>query len=509
MSIPRRNLLGILLTFVTGIALLLIATLQTSSAQSEEEDSTYEYVGLPESYFVSADTINEWIEAEDIESMRAHAWNLWSGLTADTPYVNSNGVVIPVWDTWYTPYDVFTVGPNAADDIGSAHEFNDFAQLSGVHTGASTSNVDLLGFNKFNQQYADHIWENNYYTADGLLDVMNSCEPDTICAIQPFTNDAVSMKPVFIPISSSGITIVPVWRGVFPINTSEDPSTSWLDYSTAGVGSSTWLQCVAIDMTGTYAPGTVIDNITSTTDTTDQLLVSCNQATVVSVDDFYHIPVTANDLNFNGQPNQTINQLNMDTLRVESKAVADGDEAIFVASHVTTREIPNWVWFTVWWSPNPNTGTQIAIEYPTTQDAIADGAMYDNYPGGGEDRPADIAAPWNNYTICTNYQYVSPLQGDDAPRNPDLTPEFCFNPYLEAGFSQNDVGPMGGINTNCMACHGNANWNGHNITPSLGYTSAMYIPRNDPQFDGLLQLDFAWSISGNVNPPTPEATEAP
>jgi hypothetical protein len=415
-------------------------------------------------------------------------------------------VTMPIWDTWFTPYDVFTVGPDAADDLGSAHEFHITRQLTSLHGSPANAADALLGFNKFSREYVNHIWDNDYYTTEGLLAVQEGCESEglTLCPINNFPFSGVSLKPVFLPVSSNGVTIIPVWRGVFPTGTSENPSTTWTIDSSDGVGANTWLQCVAIDTSGTYNVGDVITDITSANDSQGDVLISCSEATVVSMDEFYHLTVTQEDLDVSQvqQPFLSkISQLDTESNEVQQQAIQAGDSGVFVAMHITTREIPQWVWMTIWWSLQPEVGTQLPIQYATTQDVIGDGAMYDNYPGGGADRPDSIGAPWNNYIFCTNYQYVNPAQDLDDPPNSELPPEICFNPYLEAGFPHNVTPPNGGINTSCMACHGNANWNGRNIPNAPGYISAQYIPRNDAQFDNVLQTDFVWSISGNVQPP--------
>ena len=508
-----RNILIVSVAIVVfGILLALLVSQNTGSDNdeqasdeevvetvvSDENEWNYSYVGLPDGVLISDPTIIDvWRQEENLAAMREHAWATWVAMTTDSGFVAPSGEAMPVWDTWYTPYDLYQNPPSSADDLGSAHDFNATAQHVGIHTDTRLES-DLLGFNKFNQPYVDHIWSNNYETTEGLSAALDSCEDGAICAIENFPFNAVSTKPVFMPVSANGITIIPVWRGIYPTGTSENPSTTWTIDSTAGVGSETWLQCVAIDTTGTYNIGDEITGIDGGSN------LSCTSASVVSMDDFYQLTIMADDLTKQGneQGFQNINQLNAETNAIEETAVAAGDMAVFVAMHVSTREIDQWVWFTVWWSPTPDDGIQIPIQYMTTQDAIEDGAMYDNYPGGGADRPESLDGTiWENYVICTNYQYVSPAQGLNDPRNPDLTPEFCFNPYLEALFTQEQVAPMGGINTNCMACHGNANWDG-----DLGYTSAMYIPRNDPQFDGLLQTDFAWSISTYVATPEPPSS---
>jgi len=59
----------------------------------------------------------------------------------------------------------------------------------------------------------------------------------------------------------------------------------------------------------------------------------------------------------------------------------------------------------------------------------------------------------------------------------------------------NDVGAQ----TNCMSCHGQANWNPNNVANAPDYTGDRYIDMNSPQFKGTLKVDFLWSIPGNAH----------
>ena len=69
---------------------------------------------------------------------------------------------------------------------------------------------------------------------------------------------------------------------------------------------------------------------------------------MVSVNDFYHFPLTPADFTastdpLNGAvlfPNNPLSQ----------SGFAPGDFAILVAMHVATREVPNWTWQTFWWT---------------------------------------------------------------------------------------------------------------------------------------------------------------
>lgn len=98
---------------------------------------------------------------------------------------------------------------------------------------------------------------------------------------------------------------------------------------------------------------------------------------------------------------------------------------------------------------------------------------------------------------------VWPNQPINGGTNQGVSPVISFNPYLEAGFGPkvfsvpNDLDSklQYGVQTNCMTCHALATKSGNN-----GYSTDQYISMNDGKFFlGDVQLDFAWSIQGNIN----------
>jgi hypothetical protein len=139
---------------------------------------------------------------------------------------------------------------------------------------------------------------------------------------------------------------------------------------------------------------------------------------------------------------------------VEPDAEA-GDYAVLIGMHLTTKEIPDWVWGTFWWHDRPNDGPFAA------------------------NRPASVAGVWRNYLMDVAYSM-------ETPREYDGTPDAVFNPYLEAGFPD-------GLASNCMTCHQRAVWPsgpGDFLPVTRGAR-----PANDPVFRNSTKLDFLWSIS--------------
>ena len=493
---------------VTGLALVLIlgtVFYQTGAASVHAQDEgSYSYVPLPDGIIINDPTVIEgWIGADDIASIRAHAWDLWGGMTTSSGQ-SYNGVDLPIWDTWYSGHDVYDIGPASAADAalrGSPHDLEMPRQLSGDVSGMSADDAEaVLSFNKFDWDAANHIWSNGYWLVPTLNDLVSQCDPSkppSSCAIQPFPTAAIATKPVFSLVAQDGITVLPVWEGVVPGET-----TTWQIGDTSGSPTeSTWMQCVAIDTTGANPPGAVID-------------VTCNnmamKATVVSLDDFFNFAVTQADVDQLNSSQQAPNVQTAQLADGTTHNIAVGDSLVFVAMHVTTRELDQWAWQTFWWSPEPDDPTPVTFPPTTynTEEVYNEGKMYVNYPGSGADRPASIEAPWNHYVMCTNYQFVVPNQPLTGGTNVGTAPDLCFNPYLETAFSASAVGPGyfppgGGINTNCTTCHGQATWGGFNYVPNqnnsgpitLSYTAANYVSRDDARFTGYLQLDFSWNIT--------------
>ena len=471
-----------------------------SNLNVQGQDTGFRYMPLPDGILIDdPEVIDGWRTSGNIEAMRSHAWAIWRGMTTTSgqPF---NDIELPIWDTWYSGYDVFDIGPPASSDSGLAHEFESLTQLSGQHVPVQNSAQSIMGFNKFNFDYANHVWSNEYYLQSTLTELQSTCDPlsTEICSIAQFPSTSIGMKPVFWLVAQNAITVLPVWEGIFPGET-----TTWQLDDSSGVGPETWLQCVAIDKTGQYQVGDIVE-VTPIPGTT-----ACNEAEVVSIDEFYHF--TLNDDEYDQLQNSGQAQTTPLTNGTIYPAAA-GDELIFIASHITTRELPQWVWMTIWWSQAVDDNPVIwPPSFDSTQEVINNDLMYPNYPGSGVDRPDDITEPWDNYVMCTNYGFVSPAQPLTGGSNQNTFPEICFNPYLEAGFSQTDVGPGpvssnpgGGINTNCTTCHGQGTWNWnpnwisdqqpHPRNIPLPYISAEYVSRDDPRFAGFLQTEFTWSI---------------
>jgi hypothetical protein len=121
-----------------------------------------------------------------------------------------------------------------------------------------------------------------------------------------------------------------------------------------------------------------------------------------------------------------------------------GDHVVLIGMHVSTKEIPDWVWATFWWHDRPDAGP---------------------YAAG---RPPQLAGAAAHYLMDVAYSDARP----------------CMNPWLEARFP-------GGTTSNCLACHQRA---------ALGATAYLpvaraVLPAGDPYFRGKITTDFVWSLA--------------
>ena len=179
--------------------------------------------------------------------------------------------------------------------------------------------------------------------------------------------------------------------------------------------------------------------------------------------------------------------------------VSAGDYAILVGMHVTSREILRWTWQTFWWTADP-----AAPAAPSTSAIAAARPL----------SALDAAAA--HYAMAPAYQMVAPAQPVNGGKDVGAA-VIGYNPHLEAGFDPgtfqivrtiNAGTPQAitnryGVETNCMTCHGFAAYDpavdysadGNREKP---YAADFYLSRNDAEFSGKLQLDFAWSILGSM-----------
>lgn len=439
----------------------------------------------PGSFPVTAATVDGWVSSNDQTAIRQHGWALWQGITSITK--GSQGW--PVFDTWYTDTEVEAGRPSSPKSTlfqatratgRPTHHFEGFEQFHHHNVadkktvpgklliGVAQGGLQVIGFNKFNSDYANFVWNNNYNTATGLWKVQNSWPVGTPAAqrtITPFVNTAISLKPVYQvvngPKHSGGITVLPYWLGDLtsgPANSNNQANPTF----------GTWNQCVVVYTTPT-APAS-------------QVIPSCANrkpaSGVISVKEFFNFALTAAEAkgicsNVIGQPD------------IANCKIKEGDFAVLVAMHMSTREDSNWTWQTFWWN----------YKQP--------------FPYGAP--PASIPKPFNNYAMCTAYSMTT-----NPPNSLDGKNLLCYNPYLETGLPG-----VVGTQSNCMSCHNTAGYgNNPNNLPGASGTTVQVNP-NYPSFLHMsdfispsdaddanyyyacnTKTDFSWFLAALVAPGT-------
>jgi hypothetical protein len=222
-------------------------------------------------------------------------------------------------------------------------------------------------------------------------------------AIPPFPRDAIALKLVWFPVKRTGITTLPVWDNT--------PARADAD----GNPGRTWTRTIAIDPAGTGA---------------GVPLSAFLYRTLASDDEIRAARTVAHD-----------------------PTLARGDHVVLVGMHLSTREIPDWVWATFWWHDRPDDG-QFAAQ-----------------------RPARVTGAARNYLMDVAYSAESPAEADG-------TPHVCMNPWLEARFPN-------GLRSNCVACHQRAAFGAADYLPVTRGTLAP----GDPYFSGKVTTDFVWSLA--------------
>jgi hypothetical protein len=362
----------------------------------------------------------------DVPAMRRHAWLLFAGMTRPA---HGGG---PIWETWYPVEDVYPIA-RPANSFEPSQQFLLAKELDPKLPGSG-----VLSRIRFNSVAADHIRTNGLNdknTLKKMLDDQEGIYPAT--TVPAFPADAIATKTAWAlvhqPDSTLGaadFTAVPVWDPPpGPLKTANDPGS--------------WPRCVAVDPRDGQEGRTA--------------RIPCHPGkdprlgpwTVIDLKRFYHVVL---DASMAAQVGQMIQDRSVDTSdRLRPPRV--GDFLVLVGLHVTTKEIPDWVWATFWWHDRPDVGPFAA------------------------GRPPHVRGYWRNYLMDTTLSMETALESDGNPK-------ICFNPWIEAGQSR-------GVVANCMACHSRATY------PPPADVNKFVRGRPDPvksENNAALGADFLWSI---------------
>lgn len=381
------------------------------------------YTGIPAGFDFPADqaTLLRFRDNNDIDAMRKHTWMVFAGMTQPA----KNGEAI--WETWYSSTETFQTGAGPQGIRSLQRKFQTPRQFkTGDGAAIQAAGASLLSFVLFNQEGRAHIRNNQFNLRSRLEEINNGFPPGTDVAkreITPFPVNAVSIKTVWWVVKETGLTAMPIWD-----NQPTKPDEQGNDYPD-------WARAVAVDPTRTTIPEDEKRDVFFNG-------VLRKNSHVVPLSKFYGFKITENEIEAvrnSGAPNAADAQI--------------GDYAVLIAFHFTTKEIPDWIWATLWWHDKPNDGPFAA------------------------NRTKEVPGVWRNYLMDVTFSTDTPKEGDG-------TPNIAFNPWLEARFPN-------GMKSNCMTCHQRAVWRPASFLP----VTRGGLPANDPFFTNKTKLDFLWSIA--------------
>jgi hypothetical protein len=394
------------------------------------------YAGIPDGFDYPADKaqLENFRQTQNVSALRRHSWMLFAGMTQLT----TDGT--PVWETWYRKGEAFRAeGPTPQGPRRMIREFSIPRQFQSQGLTVQAPGESMLSFVLFNKETYDHIRTNKLYQSATLQQINTSFAGPTPWdkrKIQDFPSRAMSLKTIWWPVKGDGLTPLPVWDGD-PVNPNPGGTNPFR----------TWKRVVAVDGTRSHVP----DGETTSISFSGKNHVG---ARVVGFDRFYSIAATP----------QIIDAINTSETGIQatqqalSRPLKIGDRVVFLGFHVTSKEIDDWTWSSLWWHDRPDEGPFAS------------------------DRPSQLMGVWRNYLMTVADDQITPPE-------PNGSPHIGFNPWLEARFAD-------GIVSNCMSCHHRASIPNPGAVDFLPITRGAPNPVTDPAFArGRLQTDFMWSIA--------------
>lgn len=420
----------------------------------------------------TATIINKWLggytaQYFDTVDIYKHAWGIWAGLTAKSGQ-KYDGQDLLVFETWPGIADIQALTNQgqmltAFSRIGRPKlaRPNQFkharlrAQAMGLPMPVDSINEE--GNNDFwvavtyDPTAAKHAISNHLLDSNYLKSLI---VPGQIRSVPSFPNTAITLKPSFlIAHVKDGTAKIPAWPGP-PHPAMNFPDTKW----------NSW---VYIDLKNPNPSNKRLVPVPDGNPTQQQIAAATG-----NLGDFIYYKLDSVSAAY-------VNQQ-------QGVQAQKGDIMLLVAMHVTTKEISNWTWQTFFWAPDPENP-------PSPSDAVAAGV-----------RPKQLSGAAAHYAVSTAYAMVRPNQPISGGTNKNVAPVIGYNPYLEPNLgaindpktNPNHLNPkfMWGVQSNCMSCHAQAYYPANFI-----YTADQYVDMKDQKFfGGTVQLDFAWSIAGNL-----------
>jgi hypothetical protein len=425
-----------------GFAALCSVFAFSGTASSQQPGPPPGYFDIPAGFDFPADkqTLEQYRTTGNVAAQRLHVWNVFAGMTQRTPDDK-----YAIFETWFSEDEVFQVGPapQASGPRRIVRRFKQPTQLSAApgQVMPQAAGTALLSEVLYTYAGYNHVRTNRLYLSSELDTLQQSGAPDPAIPgneiIPAFPAASIALKTVWWPVAKDQVTAMPVW----------DPESNPLRKT--GNPFTTWSRVVAIDANQTNMPPGATKSVFF-------LGKEFPNSHLVGIDAFHSVKLdaqTAQNAMQNGRTAQAV-QIAL------GRGLQEGDYVVLAATHLTTKEIDDWVWATLWWHDRPDAGPFAA------------------------DRPAKVTGIWRNFLMSASYDL-------NLPREADGKPHITFNPWLEAGFP--DGGSGSGAVSNCMNCHNRASY------PAT--ISFLPIMRGNPDLNrdpayasGRLRTDFLWSV---------------
>lgn len=443
------------------------------------------YTSIDYSYPTDSTTITKWITNNNFTAMYKHSWSIWQHITNPI----ENGKL--EYQVWTSPTQIIKKLNNSPNTISSEVLFEKPRQFTHGTSKLITDDTDIVvtvGYNKASEKYA--LDKKIFY-----LSSLKEMQQNPYSSVTEFPSDAINIKPVYKIITKNKL-----YDGIYTMGAWNGPK-----YFNNGYPEKKWESCIHININ---------EKKSNLNGSLDYDCNDINRNNTFYLDDFIHFKISRKQSDsYNTQIKEDLKaQLNIKSKTRPSKSIKEkfdslfeeqrtfeGDIAILVAMHVTTKEIKRWTWQTYWWSPTPFT------PHAPSSNSIASSKHGIKLKGAA-----------NHYAMATAYSMLIPSQPYENGKN-EGEPVIAFNPYLEAHFGNSDLEESTsylvnngnkittnlGVSTNCMSCHMLAaintdTGNSLNGFSSPKYQGDTYTSYKDSIFKKRLMLDFAWSIQGNI-----------
>ena len=402
------------------------------------------------------------IDAKNLTGVREHGWELWGALTHLTDEIYDPGQKacgvshkLAAFDTWYGEEEIFRTPVLCPDGkpcaVGSipSHYW---------HTPRQAGGAEVLSFNKYSAEFVEWVDENKLYDPVTLTNWNEQLTKDAVPTtdrtvdhfIDPPQPVATMLKPTFWVLKKDQPMMIPYWVG--PLNPVSTDNSDTPRHPIA----QTWKNFVLYDPTGKADPTQAREVTIYGLNGPETHMVVPKK--VVTQEDFYALPLTAEDVKF-------IQGGNIFTIGgVPVSELEPCDIAVLVGMHVTSAEVRNWTWQTFYWNPFPSDPSQPTVE-----------------------------GSFRNFDMATAYFF----DGSDGK------PHIAYNPYLEppiTGPTFMNPMTMYGADSNCMTCHHAAAFPTINGSSNPGamlqgsYVSKGPITGSEQWLNNRIQTTFMWGL---------------